>query len=435
MITYCNLRMRLPKKLKTIHRYLRQSPSKIEGLFKVTDFNRLLSAAISNSNDVSKNKQYSLESEIKVGILSILTKSRSQRDFSSRLDFNPNWLKICNLSNGAPHQTTLSRWWNDERLLEPLENIFVRLQDLISLKRLRNETKLTDSLEKYYKKNYQLLAIDSTVINLSPKKYKYARKVYHGVPHEEAFGARLHLLIDLFNGYPVNYIPSGANEHDSPYANILIDNWIENDKYWLKKENGSNLIPLITADRGYWNKSRFLDWTSRKILFITPRKKRTLTNCQIEFENFPNELTSQIQGSIWFSQNPDSFRIIFTKTNRNNFNWLETITNDHNLNSNDIVKIYSKRWLIEEEFKWIKQHLILQNPLTTSWTGLVVHLYLILILFCLLLYFIALLQINQWELVISNIWIQLTSDPTVEWFFPFLNDYLLILSGIHEDQK
>ena len=88
-----------------------------------------------------------------------------------------------------------------------------------------------------------------------------------------------------------------------------------------------------------------------------------------------------------------------------------------------------------EEFKWIKQHLILQNPLTTSWTGLVVHLYLVLILFCLLLYFIALLQINQWELVISNIWIQLTSDPTVDWSFQFLNDYLLILSGIQEDRK
>ena len=60
-----------------MHRDLRQAPSKIEGLFKVTDFNRLLSAAISTSNDVSKNKQYSLESEIKVGILSVLTKSES----------------------------------------------------------------------------------------------------------------------------------------------------------------------------------------------------------------------------------------------------------------------------------------------------------------------------------------------------------------------
>ena len=425
--------MSVHKKLKSIHRDLRQAPSKIDGLFKVTDFNRLLSAAISTSNEVSKNKQYSLESEIKVGILSVLTKSKYQREFSFRLDLIPNWLKICNLSNDALHQTTLSRWWNDERVLETLDNLFVRLQDLISLKRFRKETKPNKSLEKYYKKNYQLLAIDSTVINLSPKKYKYAKKVYRGVPHEEAFGARLHLLIDLFNGYPVNYIPSGANEHDSPYANILIDNWIDNEKYWLKNDNRKSLIPLITADRGYWNKERFLDWTNRKILFITPKKKRTLTNCQIEFENFPNASSNQIQGSIWFPQNTHSFRIIFTKTTRANVNWLETITNDNNLNGNDIVKIYSKRWIIEEEFKWIKQHLTLQNPLSTSWIGLVIHLYLILILFCILLYFIALLQINQWELVISNIWIQLTSDPLVEWSFTFLNDYLLVLSGIQKD--
>ena len=56
------------KKLKSLHRDLRQAPSKIEGLFKVTDFNRLLSAAISTSHDVSKNKQYSFEYEIKAGI-------------------------------------------------------------------------------------------------------------------------------------------------------------------------------------------------------------------------------------------------------------------------------------------------------------------------------------------------------------------------------
>ena len=160
------------------------------------------------------------------------------------------------------------------------------------------------------------------------------------MPHEEAFGARLHLLIDLFNGYPVNYIPSGANEHDSPYANILIDNWINNEKYWLKKDSGSNITPLITADRGYWNKNRFLDWTNRRILFITPKKKKTLINCQIEFENFPNKSTNQIQGSIWFPQNTKSFRLIYTKTNRSNVKWFETITNDHNLSNNDIVKIY-----------------------------------------------------------------------------------------------
>ena len=63
--------MTIHKKLKSIHRDIRQAPSKIEGLFKVTDFNRLLSAAISNSTDVSKNKQNSLESEIKLGILSV----------------------------------------------------------------------------------------------------------------------------------------------------------------------------------------------------------------------------------------------------------------------------------------------------------------------------------------------------------------------------
>ena len=71
-------------------------------------------------------------------------------------------------------------------------------------------------------------------------------------------------------------------------------------------------------------------------------------------------MSNQIEGSIWFPQSTESFRIIFTKIVKNNNNWLETITNDHNLNSVDIVKIYSKMWIIEEEFKWIKQHLILQ---------------------------------------------------------------------------
>ncbi len=50
-------------------------------------------------------------------------------------------------------------------------------------------------------------------------------KVYKEVPDEEAFETSLCLVMDLFNGYPVNYIPSSANEHDSPYSNILVNNW------------------------------------------------------------------------------------------------------------------------------------------------------------------------------------------------------------------
>ena len=86
---------------------------------------------------------------------------------------------MCSLTDGIPNQSTFSRWYNDERLIDSLEEVFLTLQKLISLKRLRQAFKVDKRFEKLLKLGYEIAIIDSSIINLSPERYHYSTRAYH----------------------------------------------------------------------------------------------------------------------------------------------------------------------------------------------------------------------------------------------------------------
>ena len=88
--------------LTKIYRVLRQAPTKLEGVFKVTDFTRILSNIQNTKEYRAKNNQFSLEQIIKTGMVRNLTKIHSQREFGKKLLSQPSWAKLCSLTDGIP---------------------------------------------------------------------------------------------------------------------------------------------------------------------------------------------------------------------------------------------------------------------------------------------------------------------------------------------
>ena len=182
----------------------------------------------------AKNSQFSLEQIIKIGMVRNLTKIRSQRKFCKELLLSPNWDKSCSFTGSIPDQSTLSRWYNDGRLIDVLEELFLTLQRFIPLKRLRQAFKVEKRFEKILRLSYEIIAVDSSVLNLSPRQYRYSTHVYHKTTCKKHFGAKLHFMIDLFNGYPLNFVPTGVHEHDTRYVDLLVNDWIPCNNSWLK---------------------------------------------------------------------------------------------------------------------------------------------------------------------------------------------------------
>ncbi len=73
--------MLIKKQLKKISRILRQSSTKIEGVFKATHFDRLLKKQVLTAQQDNLSLGKHPEAMIRAGMLAQLLQVRSQRDF------------------------------------------------------------------------------------------------------------------------------------------------------------------------------------------------------------------------------------------------------------------------------------------------------------------------------------------------------------------
>ena len=421
--------MPLNKQLQKIIQALRQSRIKTSSLLNITHFDRLMKKQVSDAQQKNLRLGMFPEAMLRSGLLSQILQSRSQRDFVETLELAANWRAFTTFDNDVPNQSTFSRNWNNPDYIELLDKLFLSFQQLIKSKLSKKQSNTVYNEVNYLKNKYLPLSTDATFIELSTKRFDFSNQGYSGFEGDIRCGAKINLLIDCTTGMPFNYIPTEGKIHESNSFNAFIEDLLVHSHPWLKNGDKQPITPIFIQDKGYWNKKRFIELSESNCGFIIPRKRKMLTQSCIEFLDFPRSKSPLIDATIWIQNREVSFRWLVYENYQNMDKKLDIITNINDLDKKAYYQLYRERWQIEEVFKWLKQYLNIKRPLVESWEGFVIHCYFVLILFLLLQYFLALLNIPRWQENITTLWRQLRHGPSDPWDFTIFKVPMMFLEG------
>jgi hypothetical protein len=191
-------------------------------------------------------------------------------------------------------------------------------------------------------------ALDSTTIDLCLSVFPWAAY------YKDQAGIRLHTLLDLRGPIPSFVEITDAKVHDVNILDLLVP------------EAGSFYI----MDRGYLSFKRLYSIDQSSAFFIIRSKKniqfRRLYSTVIDkLTGLRCDQTIILTGKDMQHFYPDKLRrIVFYDKDRDQR--LIFLTNNLNLSTETIVKLYKQRWKIELFFKWIKQHLRIKAFFGTS---------------------------------------------------------------------
>lgn len=96
------------------------------------------------------------------------------------------------------------------------------------------------------------VAMDSSFVRTFSRKEEAGSGGYNG--HKDAYGFKLHLLIDAVTGYPIALIVDRGTPHDSQYAIPLL----KRARPWLRN------VGYVLADKGY-DDSDIVDFIARQL--------------------------------------------------------------------------------------------------------------------------------------------------------------------------
>lgn len=213
----------------------------------------------------------------------------------------------------------------------------------------------------------RLYLIDSSVISLCFSRYRWAdfRKTKSGI--------KLHLRVRLFEQgvLPDAAVITPARKADKTQMNELV----------VEEEGAFNVF-----DRAYLDYKKFDHYCQEGIRFASRLKKSALVEIMQEFPIKPGSVIKNdrmvILGKEGITKMHHPLRLIETVDSKGKE--ILIITNDFNLDAEEIADIYRYRWQIEIFFKWIKQHLCIKHLYSTSQHGVEMQLYIALISYCLL---------------------------------------------------
>lgn len=208
--------------------------------------------------------------------------------------------------------------------------------------------------------------IDSTTIGLCLQTYKWAefRKTKAGI--------KLHFRLAYIDDdmlVPEKTILTPAKKNDRTQLDALVD------------EVGLTYV----FDRGYLDYAKFDDYCDRGIFFVTRTKKNTVIH---PLESFKLPVDSgMLTDEMVVVGTPQKrmenvLRLIHSVDSEGNP--VAILTNRFDLDADEIGKIYRERWAIETFFKWMKQHVRIQNFYGTSERAVMNQVWMALIAFCLL---------------------------------------------------
>jgi hypothetical protein len=126
---------------------------------------------------------------------------------------------------------------------------------------------------------------------------------------------------------------------------------------------------LYVFDRGYIDYRKFDEYCESEVRFTT-RLKHNACIREVEEER-PVDPTSPVQRDaiIWLGQSPGYWmraKLRLVEVREDDGKTIQILTNDVEMDAQEIGNLYRKRWQIELFFKWIKQHLVVKRFYGTS---------------------------------------------------------------------
>lgn len=264
-----------------------------------------------------------------------LSSCDSLRDICLCLAAHESSLYHMGLGNTVDH-TTLSRA-NEKRNYRIYEELGYELIEVV--RPLYEDEKLDD-----VDTNLALLALDSTTISVSLKLCNWALGKY------SRGDVKMHTLLDLRGGIPVQIHVSDGRWHDS---NML-------DK--LVVEPGA----VYAADKAYLDLEALWRINLSNAFFVV----RPKTNMKFVYKeervdkgqgsnilgDYVVELVEKKSKSLY----PDELRLV-RALDPETGEIIDFLTNNFELSALDIANIYRHRWDIEIFFRWIKQNIVIKT--------------------------------------------------------------------------
>jgi len=261
--------------------------------------------------------------------------------------------------------------------------------------------------------------MDCTAFKLSPTRYPYATWGYVATEKISLPSGRLHVIQEGIHGFIANYGPSGGHEHESPIAEVLLNETKEINTWLRENSIQEQLRPFVTFDRAYWKADRFRELDQRGWGWSIPWKKRTLIRVQLEMLEFPVSETEPLEVLVWASDSDQPWRRIIGKPDPTVDQVWDVLTNDWFLRATTILQLQKERWEMETLFQWIKQHTTIKRPLGNSWMSFVTHCLLVTLLHIMLVYYLLLIGFSRWQthltLLLENLQYS-DSEPWPEYY-------------------
>ena len=194
----------------------------------------------------------------------------------------------------------------------------------------------------------RLQIIDSTTITL------FSNLIFKGVGRhpksgKKKGGIKVHTNIHANEGVP---------------SDIRFTSAATNDSFMLRHSNYVS-GDIIALDRAYIDYAKFEELTARDVVYVTKMKKNLVyeTECDTMYMNPEGLMEYRVQHVIFRKHVKDGDDIVhhariitYADIKRKKARLVSLLTNDMEMEVEDIVGIYRKRWEIELLFKQLKQN-------------------------------------------------------------------------------
>ena len=264
-----------------------------------------------------------------------LSPCESLRDICLCLAAHESSLYHMGFGNTVDH-TTLSRA-NEKRDYRIYEELGYELIEVV--RPLYKDERLDD-----VDTDLALLALDSTTISVSLKLCNWALGKY------SRGDVKMHTLLDLRGGIPVQIHVSDGRWHDS---NML-------DK--LVVEPGA----VYAADKAYLDLEALWRINLANAFFVVrPKANMKLVYKEERIDkgqgsNILGDYVVELVGKKSKSLYPDELRLV-RALDPETGEIIDFLTNNFELSALDIANIYRHRWDIEVFFRWIKQNIVIKT--------------------------------------------------------------------------